>query len=176
LTTADGKDLDAIDHTAVTNNFLHSLFSQFTVYLNGKPIKQSTQNYNYGETLDITLSYGSDAVHSLLTNAFCYRDTEDMLACGPTAAGAKNTGFVSRWNLRKNSMIIELYGRLHSERCNVTLFLLPGIRKQIKLMKLKPSFNLMKDRCRAFNRVQVSRCETVCQTNQDEPLNPNGPK
>ena len=35
LISGDGKDLDATDLRAVTNNFLHSLFSQCSVTLNG---------------------------------------------------------------------------------------------------------------------------------------------
>jgi hypothetical protein len=57
ITTADGKDLNAEDFTAVTNNFLHSLFSQCTIYLNGVPITQSSQHYNYRSTLETLLSY-----------------------------------------------------------------------------------------------------------------------
>jgi hypothetical protein len=52
LTTADGMDLNAEDFTAVTNNFPHSLFSQCAIYLNGVPITQSSQHYNYRSMLD----------------------------------------------------------------------------------------------------------------------------
>jgi hypothetical protein len=38
LTTADGKDLNVEDFTAVTNNFLHSLFSQCTIDLMACPL------------------------------------------------------------------------------------------------------------------------------------------
>jgi hypothetical protein len=43
LVNQDGKDLDATDHTAVTNNLLHSLFSQCTVSLNGISITQASE-------------------------------------------------------------------------------------------------------------------------------------
>jgi hypothetical protein len=43
----------------------------------------------------------------------------------------------------KNSKILNLYGRLHSDICNVPRYLLPGIRIQIKLTKAKPAFYLM---------------------------------
>jgi hypothetical protein len=78
LTTADGKDLNTEDFTAILNNFLHSLFSQCTIYLNGVPITQSSQHYSYRSTLETLLSYGSDAAHSQLTNAFWYPDTGYM--------------------------------------------------------------------------------------------------
>ena len=47
LTKFDGTILDEKDFTSVTNNFLHSLFSQCTVSLNGTTITQSTELYNY---------------------------------------------------------------------------------------------------------------------------------
>jgi len=38
LVSVEGKDLDKKDFTAVTNNFLHSLFSQCNITLNNMPI------------------------------------------------------------------------------------------------------------------------------------------
>jgi hypothetical protein len=46
LVSADKKSLDSTDHTGVTNNLLHSLFSQCSVTLNGTSITQRTQNYS----------------------------------------------------------------------------------------------------------------------------------
>jgi hypothetical protein len=70
LLSSDGKALDANDHTAVTNNFLHSLFSQCSVSLNGTVILQSTHHYNDRSTLESLLPLGRDAVDSNLTNSF----------------------------------------------------------------------------------------------------------
>jgi hypothetical protein len=103
LTFADGKVLNVEVFTAVTNNFLHSLFSQCTIYLNGVPFTQSSQHYNYRSTLETQLSSGNDAVHSHLTNAFWYPDMGDMSPCCPTTVSSKNTGFVRRWILCKQS-------------------------------------------------------------------------
>jgi hypothetical protein len=52
LTKIDGKALDDKDFTSVTNNFLHSLFSQCTVSLNGTTITQATELYNYRSSRD----------------------------------------------------------------------------------------------------------------------------
>ena len=41
LVSGEGKDLDNTDFTAVTNNFLHSLFSQCNITLNNVRITQS---------------------------------------------------------------------------------------------------------------------------------------
>jgi hypothetical protein len=57
---ADGKDLDASDFTAGTNNFFHSLFSQCSVSLNGVNITPASELYPYRSYLKALLTYGSD--------------------------------------------------------------------------------------------------------------------
>ena len=47
FTKSDGTDVDASNYTAGTNNFLHSLFSQCTVFLNNVNITQSGDLYNF---------------------------------------------------------------------------------------------------------------------------------
>ena len=57
-----------------------------------------------------------------------------------------NGGFSSRWNRLKGSQTVEMYGRLHSDICNVPLFLLNGVKIQIKLTKAKKAFYLLSNR------------------------------
>jgi hypothetical protein len=92
LTTSDGKDLDEKDFTAVTNNFLYSLFSQCSISLNNVCVSQSTELYNYRSYLETLLTFGRDAVQTHLTNAFWYLDAGEMLPHDPTAA-AINSAF-----------------------------------------------------------------------------------
>jgi len=66
-----------------------------------------------------------------------------VLAGDPTSADIKNKGFVKRWGRQKQSKEIELYGRLHADICNVSQFLLSGVRMQIRLTKAKDDFYLM---------------------------------
>jgi len=47
LMKEDGTNLTATGYTAGTNNFLHLLFSQCTVSLNGTQITEATELYNY---------------------------------------------------------------------------------------------------------------------------------
>ena len=68
LTKKDGTDLDNTDFTAGINNFLHSLFSQCTISLNGTQITQVPDLYNYGAYIETLLIYGNDAAASHLTN------------------------------------------------------------------------------------------------------------
>jgi len=135
--------LDNTDITAVTNNFLHSLFSQCSIALNGVTITQATELYNCRSYFETLLTYDSDAAAMHLTNAFWYLDDGDLLPCDPTAADAKIKVFITRWNRIKQSKNVQLYGRIHSDICNVPLYLIPGVRIQIELTKANPSFYLM---------------------------------
>jgi len=56
LISADGKDLEATDFTAVTNNFLHSLFSHCSVTLNGVSVTQANELYQYRSYLETPLT------------------------------------------------------------------------------------------------------------------------
>ena len=143
LTAQDGKDLDATDFTGVTNNLLHSLFSQCSITLNGTSITQSTDLYQYRAYLETLLTYGTDAATSHLTNTYWYVDNGDLLACDPTKTESTNRGFVAQWDRIKQSKEVQLFGRLHSDICNAIPYLLPGVRLQIKLTKAGRAFYLM---------------------------------
>jgi hypothetical protein len=70
LVGAAGAELRNTYYIAGTNNFLHSLFSQCNISLNGFSITPSSDNYNHRAYLETILTCGSDAVTSHLTNAY----------------------------------------------------------------------------------------------------------
>jgi len=84
LTTADGKDLDSTDFTATANNLVHSLFTQFSITLNGTTITPTSDLYQYRSYLATLLTYGRDAATSHLTNSFWYLDSGDLQVRDPT--------------------------------------------------------------------------------------------
>jgi hypothetical protein len=140
LIKGDGTDLDATDYTAGTNNFLHSLFSQCNITLNGISVTPASELYNYRSYIEALLNCGSDAAH--FTNANWYMDDGDLAPCDGTSI--KNKGFITRWNRMKQSKEIQMIGRIHRDICNVPIYLIPGVRLQIKFTKAKPSFFFMK--------------------------------
>jgi len=90
------------------------------VSLNGTTITQSTELYNYRSLLETLLTYGNDAATTHLKNAMWIMNAGNMVACDPTSDDASNNkGFVTRWSLTKKSREIELYGRVHTDFCNV---------------------------------------------------------
>ena len=143
IISGDSKDLDDTDFTAVTTNFLNSLFSQCSVTLNGVFITQASDLYQYRSYLETALTYGSDDSASHLTNSFWYLDKGYMLPYDPTFADAKNAVFITRLIKIMQSNEVQIYGRLHSDICNEPQYLIPGVRLQIKLNKARSSFYLM---------------------------------
>ena len=132
--------MDNTDFTAVTNNFLNSLFSKCSIALNGTLITQAAELYNYRSFFETVLAYGSDADDSHLTNSYWYLDDGELLPCDPTAADAKNIFFITRWNRIKQSKVVELYSRNHSDICNVGRNLISGVQLQIKFTKVRRIF------------------------------------
>jgi len=93
------------------------------------------------------MTYASDSAATYLSNAYCYLDTGDMQPVAPSAenlTAMTNKGFILLWNRICASRDVQLFGRLHSDICNVPLYSLPGIRLQIRLTEARPSFYLMK--------------------------------
>jgi hypothetical protein len=69
-----------------------------------------------------------------------------MQPCDPTVETqtfATNDGFLARWSWLSGRRDVHPFGRLNTDLCNVTLFLLPKVPLQIKLSKPRPSFYLM---------------------------------
>lgn len=132
-TSADGKTTERV---ACINNLLHSLFSQVQVLINGVNVTQNGDNYPYRAYIETIMSYGKDAVETLLTSSLFYLDTDKFLA------DDKNTGFVSRENaFNKNP--IEISGRLHGDIFNIPQLLAPDIELRIKLTRSPTSFVLL---------------------------------
>ena len=90
--------MELMYYTCVTNNYLHTLFSQCNISLNGVNITHAAKLYHYRAFLETLLIYGSDAVASHLINAFWYPDTGDLCACDSSAAvtAATNKGLLAR--------------------------------------------------------------------------------
>ncbi len=99
---ADGTNLSGDEQSdiAPVNNFLHSLFRQVDVYLNGKQVTPAMGTYPYRAYIETLLNYDTSAKRSQLTSAMYYKDTPgEMDSNGSlptektiTYATAQNTG------------------------------------------------------------------------------------
>ena len=62
-------------NVAPVNNFLHSLFRQVDVYLNGKQVTPAMGTYPYRAYIETLLNYDASAKESQFTSALYYKDT-----------------------------------------------------------------------------------------------------
>ena len=65
----DGGNLPPNAPVGAVNNWMHSLFSQVDVSLNGTLVTPSTNTYAYRAYIETLLSHGAEAKNSQLTSA-----------------------------------------------------------------------------------------------------------
>ena len=82
ITKKDGTSkLDSNDQSNVApvNNFLHSLFRQVDVYLNGKQVTPAMGTYAYRSYIETLLNYDVSAKQSEFSSALYYKDTAGQM-------------------------------------------------------------------------------------------------
>ncbi len=133
----DQQDTPHTDRTTgVINNVLHSLIRQCSVYLNGKPIAHSENNYNYRSYIENLLNYGTESAQTHLEGVGWVIDYNSMDAID----GKDNIGLESRMNLFANSGEVELIGKIHADMINQPKLLLSNVDLRIVLTLEKPEF------------------------------------
>ena len=77
ITAEGGATLTGGNQTSVApvNDFLHSLFNQVDVYLNGKQVTPAMATYAYRAYIETLLNYDVSAKKSQFTSALYYKDT-----------------------------------------------------------------------------------------------------
>ena len=77
ITAEGGATLSGGNQTSVApiNNFLHSLFNQVDVYLNGKQVTPAMSTYAYRAYIETLLNYDVSAKKSQFTSPLYYKDT-----------------------------------------------------------------------------------------------------
>ena len=140
---SQGEALEADSKVGPINLWLHSLFSQIDVKLNGKLITPSVNTYPYRAYLETLLSYGSDAKESQLTSELWYEDEGTVDATNPHDENLDNTGFKIRSALTGTSKSVEMIGRLHCDIFQQDRYLLNGVEMNVKLIPSDEKFHLM---------------------------------
>ena len=145
ITAADGGNIADNASVGPVNNFLHSLFSQVDISLNGTLITSSTNTYPYRAYIEDLLSHGVDSKESQLTAALFYKDTAGkMNAVNPAAAVAdRNEGLTKRAAFTSTSRVVDMMGRIHSDIFFQERFMLNEVNTKIRLIRSKDSFCLM---------------------------------
>ena len=174
ITKKDGTSkLDSNDQSNVApvNNFLHSLFRQVDVYLNGKQVTPAMGTYAYRSYIETLLNYDVSAKQSQFSSALYYKDTAgqmDMVGAlpatkvlnfklandDPSAVGANastkyyvtgtgNQGFAKRHQFIKNGNRFVLSGPIFSDIFMTDRLLLNMMDVKVVLNRSSDAFSLM---------------------------------
>ena len=96
ITKKDGTSkLDGNDQSNVApvNNFLHSLFRQVDVYLNGKQVTPAMGTYAYRSYIETLLNYDVSAKQSQFSSALYYKDTAGQMEKVGALASSKTLNY-----------------------------------------------------------------------------------
>ena len=141
ITKSDGETkLSGAGQASVApvNNFLHSLFKQVDVYLNGKQVTPAMGTYPYRAYIETLLNYDVSAKNSQFSSAMYYKDTAGQMeepgalplgkqtvnyknAAGTNASvsvyspGSGNQGFAKRHKLVESGIQFSLSGPIFSD-------------------------------------------------------------
>lgn len=121
------------------NNWIHSIFSQIDILLNGKCVTPPSNLYNYRAIFEQILNYSHSSKQSHLTGSLYYDDSPGQM----NAKTAANKGFTKRREFTINDQVVDLYAPLHCDLFNVDKYLLGGVEMTIKLQRANDAFHLM---------------------------------
>lgn len=126
----------------VVNNLLHSLFRQCTIYLNGKPVAQTDNNYSFRAYIETLLNYGNDASTTHLESFGWFLDTHGEM---DNLVHFKNIGLDKLREVFGKSATIELIGKIHGDMLNQPKLLLNNIDLRVVLCLEKPEFYILEE-------------------------------
>jgi len=144
ITTRNGTALEAATVVAPFNLFLHSLFSQVDISLNGTQVTSSTNTYPYRAMLETLLSYGGDAKKSQLTSAMYYEDQQGRMDNFTVDnVDTRSFGLVERRKFTTESKTVDMIGRIHADIFFQSRYLLNEVDVKIKLTRSREEFCTM---------------------------------
>ena len=159
--------LDGANQTNVApvNNFLHSLFKQVDVYLNGKQVTPAMGTYAYRAYIETLLNYDVSANESQFSSALYYKDTATQMdeagslpssqtinyknVSGQNASlknyipGTGNQGFAKRSKFIQNSKQFVLSGPIFADIFMTDRLLLNMMDLRVVLNRSAPGFCLI---------------------------------
>jgi hypothetical protein len=136
----DGANLPNDAEAAPVNNLLHSLFSQVDISLNDVLITNASNCYPYRAYLETVLGCAKDVKEAQLNASLYYEDTPSHMEA---VQADENTGYGRRKHLARNSRVLDLMGRLHTDLMTQTRYILNGVSIKMRLIPSNPRFHLM---------------------------------
>ena len=140
VSDADVRGKTEDDRFAPANLFIHSLFSQVDLSINGKLLSSSTNTYAYRAYIETLLSYGRAYKRSYLTNSLWYKDIADKF---DSITEADNKGAFKRYEFLKNGKKVDMIGYIHSDFFRQDRLLPPGCDIKIRFVRSRDDFSLV---------------------------------
>ena len=158
ITKANGANLDVDEQVGPVNLWLHSLFSQ--VFLNNKLVTPSSTAYPYRAYIETILNYSKDAKGSQLTSALFSKDRSGKIdALNPVANAADvNTGLKERYAHSKESKMVSMEGKIHSDLFAQDRYILGAVPIKLKLVRSSAAFSLVSTADPAAYKVVIEDC------------------
>ena len=138
---ANGSNIDVAAKVGPVNNWMHSLFSQVDVSLNGTLVTPSTNTYPYRAYIETLLSHGAEAKNSQLTSVLWHKDTAGQMDATDTG----KAGLQKRQDYNTGSRVIDMMGRLLVDLFFQDRYLLNGVDVKVRMVQSKDRFALMTD-------------------------------
>jgi len=139
LLSATGTALIAGDLTTPVNNFIHSLWNDIKVTMNGTVISPKEENYAYKAYMNNLLSFGPDALDTKGACGLFYKDTAGVM----DAVDDTNEGATARQEHSAASRTFEVLAPLDIDLFAAGRVLPNGCDITVKLTRNKPEFSLM---------------------------------
>ena len=143
ITQMNGANLAADAVVSPTNLFLHSMFSQVDISLNGTQVTTSTNTYPYRAMIETLLSYGDDAKKSQLTSGLFYPDEAGRMDAVTFDEATRNSGVYARSRFTTESRVVDMMGRIHADMFFQDRYLVNEVHVKIKLIRSRNAFCLM---------------------------------
>jgi hypothetical protein len=99
--------------------------------------------YAYRALLETLLNYGKEAKTTWLQNEMFYKDTSEGIDQTNPDAKPVNNGLFIRYNLTKNSKLVDLIARPHADLFHQNRSIIPNIDIRVKIMRSPAEFALM---------------------------------
>ncbi len=157
VVTHNGKYLSPAqsDNIVPVNNLFHSLFSKVVVNVGGTDVSLSYNTYAYRAYLENLLSFGGGAKNTQLASVMWYKDTAGHME---VIQGDDNKGASTRRNFIRDSRLVDMMGRLHTELCHQSKPILNKTEVKFKLVRSSDAFCLMEHVPTGKSAVQPKIC------------------
>ena len=139
------------DDVAIINNAMHSIFSDVSLYLNGKQVDGGDDLYHLKAYMSTVFKFSDKAEKGqLFATGFIKDDAHYM-------DSAKSTSFLKRKAWTANGAIRKFYGKLHGSMFEQERVLPPGIDLRIKFERAKDALALFSTVANTKPRIVITK-------------------